>query len=320
MFIDFEKWHGCKNDFVIVRLSKADGNVMLDSLKRVSPSLCNRDGTGIGADGVLVLHGELRDSLLPERLTIINSDGSIANNCGNGLRCAALSVLKHFKAECKPHDQVPEMVELEVEGVKKLCRFMDGKDGDKIPLVAVEMGIPAVNSEISWCDTVVKEARTILSSLNIAQVGTNANFELDCCEIGNPHLVFFLPEVNREMLLMIGPAMQNLSILDGVNIHLVESTEPTNDDQSLASQLLAGRVSEVHKTFVWERGAGETQACGSGACAIAACSLKNGFSSRQEWMAIDMPGGRLYAKQDDPKQEVVLAGPANFVYSGIIEI
>jgi diaminopimelate epimerase len=122
------------------------------------------------------------------------------------------------------------------------------------------------------------------------------------------------------MMLELGPQLQESQDWDGMNVHFVQTREPNSKDISSCSQLLSGGISEIHKTYVWERGAGETQACGSGACAIAACTLSENFVSRDDWVVVDMPGGRLYAKQESADSSVTLAGPAQYVYSGKIEI
>src|SRR5690606_32979571 len=106
------KWHGTKNDFIIIRISSADGDLVLESIKRQTQSLCDRR-SGVGADGILVLHSEQRGDLTPHGLTIINSDGSLAKNCGNGLRCAALSILRAHLQNGNCHD-LPEAIELKV--------------------------------------------------------------------------------------------------------------------------------------------------------------------------------------------------------------
>ena len=122
MQLKFEKWHGCLNDFAVVWITEADGDVVMNSLKRQAVQLCDRHA-GIGADGLLILHVKNAGDLTPTKLTIINSDGSIAKNCGNGIRCAASAVLKAHREKGTPKD-LPELVALEVEGQQMIARFM----------------------------------------------------------------------------------------------------------------------------------------------------------------------------------------------------
>jgi diaminopimelate epimerase len=315
MYQKIEKWHGCKNDFIVTWISDADGDVVLDSLRRQAPGLCARDGSGIGADGILVLQTKLRTSLMPESLTIINSDGSIAKNCGNGIRCAAASIRRRNHQERK-EDDFPEAIELNVAGRQIVCRFMDQGQRSDLGFIAVEMGIPTIGDDNEWHQDAKKEVSRVANELKMGSLGRDVN----TCEIGNRHLVFFLEDADRSQLLRVGPALQKSAYWDGINVHLCRASAPTVADQAAAKKILGGRISEVYKVFVWERGAGETQACGSGACAVAAAALTTGLLERNEWIAIDMPGGRLYCKQDDASDPMTLAGPAQFVFGGILEI
>jgi diaminopimelate epimerase len=315
MFKKIEKWHGCKNDFIVIWISQAEGDVVLDSLRRLAPGLCRRDGSGIGADGILVLQSKLKTSLFPESLTIINSDGSIAGNCGNGIRCAATSIRRRNLTEGNG-EEFPEAIELTVAGRQIICRFLD--EGQKIDqgFVAVEMGIAAIGSENPWHPDAKKEVARVGNDLGIPGLG----HEFNTCEIGNRHLVFFLEDADRAQALKVGPALQKSAFWDGINVHLCRAVSPTAEDHALAKKILGGKISELYRVFVWERGAGETQACGSGACAVAAASFATGLVDRNDWIAIDMPGGRLYCKQDEAGAPVTLAGPAQFVFEGLLEI
>src|SRR5205809_607514 len=149
MFLDFEKWHGARNDFIVVWISDADGEIVEGSLKRQAIALCDRR-SGVGADGILILRGKKREDLTPDRLAIVNSDGSLAANCGNGLRVAALSVLKRHRELGNPKE-LPEAVSFRITtdpgGDEKVCRFL--RPSGPWPLVAVEMGV-AKTEGIAW--------------------------------------------------------------------------------------------------------------------------------------------------------------------------
>lgn len=305
MFLPFEKWQGCLNDFVVIWISDQDGDVVESSLKRKGKSYCDRHA-GIGADGVLVLRTKRRGDLTPYKLTIINSDGSIAKNCGNGIRCAALSVLKAHREKGDPKAH-PETVELAVEGEILSARFM--RAVGPYPLVCVEIGVPTLGADVAWAKEAEKAAK---------RVGSFA--EIGVCEIGNPHLVLTTESASREMVLKVGPALQKAPLVDGINVHLIKSFEITARDQTRAGTELGGRLSEGYQAFVWERGAGETMACGSGAAAVGALALATGLSDRHQWIAVDMPGGRLYVKHQSAKESVLLAGPGTFVFDGKVEL
>lgn len=315
MQIRFEKWHGCLNDFAVIWLSDLDGDVVLDSLKRQAVKLCDRHG-GIGADGLLVLTTRKRDDLDPYKLTIINSDASIAKNCGNGLRCAASSVLKNHRDK-GVSKETPDAVELEVEGATMVCRFM--KKGVAYPFVAVDMGVPTVGKGVKWRDAAMASVKEVAAKLGKPALAR----DVEVCDIGNPHLVITTEEASRELVLAAGPALQMSDAYDGINVHIVKAATMTDKDHARARQDLghgAGDLGEAYTAYVWERGAGETMACGSGACAVAATALASGLVDRSSWIAVDMPGGRLYVRHEAEDEPAVLAGPATFVYGGTVEI
>ena len=309
MFLPFEKWHGCRNDFIVLWIADSDGELVLNSLKRQAVRLCDRH-SGIGGDGLLILLTKQRDDLTPYGLVIINSDGSIAKTCGNGLRCAASSVRKRHLGQGRSRE-LPEMVELQVEGETLLCRFLLGSVAT--PLVVVDMGTPVLNREVPWFEAAEQACAVVTKKAGqIASIGV--------CTIGNPHIVLTSEAASRELLLKLGPALQDHPLKDGVNVHLVQTRDITAKDQARAGQELGQKLTELYQAFVWERGAGETMACGSGACAIAALALATGLLERDAWVGVDMPGGRLYVKQDEANGPLQLAGPAVFCYSGQVEV
>ncbi len=312
MFLAFEKWHGCLNDFAVVWISDSDGDIVENSLRRQGRALCDRHA-GIGADGVLVLRTKKRGDLTPYSLTIINSDGTVAKNCGNGLRCAALSVLTAHREKGDPKN-LPEMVELAVEGVPMVCRFL--KSTGAYPLVAVEMGVPVLGEAVSWALAAKREVMRVAAELKLPGLTD----DMAVAEIGNPHIMLTTEHASRDLVLKVGPALQKSSAWDGMNVHLVKSVAWTAGDRSRAGQELGHPVSDAFQAFVWERGAGETMACGSGACAIAAAAFASGLIDRSNWVAVDMPGGRLYVRHASASDPVLLAGPGAFVYSGKLSI
>ncbi|MBF0442618.1 MAG: diaminopimelate epimerase [Oligoflexales bacterium] len=315
MFINFEKWHGAKNDFILVWLSDPEDQVF-ESLKHLSKVLCARDGSGIGADGILVLHTKTKKDLMPERFSVINSDGSIANTCGNGIRCASLSILKRHREEGLISD-LPEAINLKLlNGQTVTCRFLGKKDSEKLPYVAVEMGTTRLNENVPFFSNAKSEVERVARELSLPEIKN----DFGVCEISNNHLVFFMDRVSRELARKVGPAFQKSEYWDGINTHFAAPKMVTDKDRSLSSNTLGKPINDLYEVYVWERGAGETQACGSGACAIGALLFESGVVSRSDWAGIDMPGGRLYIRQENEEDPVTMAGPGAFVFSGRVEI
>ena len=114
--------------------------------------------------------------------------------------------------------------------------------------------------------------------------------------------------------------MQSSRHGDGINVHIANSYDIQDGDLQKARRDIGEPIGELLKVFPWERGVGATQACGTGACAVGVVALESGLIERSDWIGIDMPGGRLYVKQANAGDEVILAGPTAFVFSGSLEI
>lgn len=316
MQLQFEKWHGCRNDFIIVWVNPTQDDVV-NSLRRRAVDLCRRDGSAIGADGIIILHRSAHHQLEVAKLTIINSDGSIAQTCGNGIRCAAQSILLRQREE-GGHGDVQEGMTFEVGGRDVHCRFLSPGDlvkTSELPLVAVTMGTTKVNERSGFQDEAVKAVGLLsdqvpwLSLVN--EVGT--------CDIGNQHIVLYLDEEpTREQLLEVGPPLQSMGSWDGINVHLAASVAMERKSATALGRYLGGVPEDHYVARCWERGAGETNACGSGASAIAACQMESGMAEYDAWVGVTMPGGTLVIQQADIEDDIVLAGPAMRVFVGTI--
>lgn len=309
MFLNFEKWHGCQNDFIVAWVLVGD-DTTLNSVKRQGKALCSRGGTSIGADGVILLHAATSRELLPTSITIINSDGSLAEVCGNGIRCVALSVLRRFRTEGKLKE-LPDSIEFKSGSRTISCRFLGhSKISERDmtwPYVAVNMGATKVNQETAFYNQAQTAIQRVAKELKLPQLTQ----DFGVCDIGNKHIVFFLDEISREILHRVGPAFQKCPEWDGINVHLVCPEDMPEKEKSGMANLLGHKPGDGYRALVWERGAGPTAACGSGACAIAACAMEAGSASRKDWLAIHMPGGYLFAKQDSAEDAMTQIGRAH---------
>ena len=283
MKIEFVKMHGLGNDFILIDcLSKTLGDSSF--LSSLAKKLCHRN-FGMGADGlILILSSEKADL----RMRIYNSDGTEAQMCGNGIRCFAkyafennlISKIK-FTVETLAGIITPELI----------------FKGKEISGIKVDMGIPKLKRreipmEGENAPTVVDET---------LKIDSKYIFKITCVSIGNPHCITFVNDVQSISVDEIGPKIENHPLFpEKTNVEFI---------QVLNRKEINFRV--------WERGVGETLACGTGACAALVASVLNKKSERQA--IIHLTGGDLDIQWADDGH-VYMTGPAELVFRGEMEI
>jgi diaminopimelate epimerase len=283
MKIKFTKMHGLGNDFILIDcLDRELGNHPF--LSNLSKKTCDRH-FGIGADGlILILSSEKADF----RMRIYNSDGTEAQMCGNGIRCFAkyvyenkLIIKNKFTVETLAGTITPELI------------FKD----EKISGIRVNMGIPKLKkSEIP-----VKGSDNLPVINETLKVNSKINIKITCISMGNPHCIIFIKDIQTIPVNEIGPKIENHPIFpEKTNVEFI---------QILNRKEINFRV--------WERGVGETLACGTGACAALVASVLNKKSERQA--IIHLTGGDLDIEwiENGP---VFMTGPAKLVFKGEMEI
>lgn len=273
--LGFYKYEGLGNDFIVVERD-ALGGVPLDVGRAVA--LCDRH-RGIGADGVLILDVD------SPRMDVINSDGSVPEMCGNGIRCAALHLARRASESTLE-------VAIDTPAGPHGCLVVNQPGAES---VAVHMAPPSLvprdlplSSDKPWLDHALEvEGRTI---------------RLTGVSMGNPHVVTF--DDVGEARLTIGPVIQSDPHFPrGVNVGFVSEHEGTE-----------------MRLDVLERGAGWTQACGTGAAAAAVAAVETGRAAREEQLTIRLPGGTLLVTVGAPGDSVLMQGPARFVFRGETEL
>lgn len=279
MKINFTKMHGIGNDYVYV-----DGfKEKIPNPNAFSEFISDRH-FGIGADGlVMILPSEKADF----RMRIFNADGSEAKMCGNATRCIGKFVYEAgYTAETN--------ITLEtLSGIKHLKLNVED---DNVTSVEVNMGkailVPKEIPVLSDLDRFIKQPIII----------DDKNYEVTCVSMGNPHAVIYCDDVDHLPLEAIGPKFEfNPLFPDRINAEFVQII---NDN--------------TVKMRVWERGSGETWACGTGACAVAVSSVLNGYCKQGEEITVELRGGNLkITYQEDGT--VLMKGPATKVFDGTIE-
>ena len=280
----FTKVQGAGNDFILLEVTD-DGQ----DWSKLAIAMCDRH-FGIGADGLLLV---LSSSIADFRMRIFNPDGSEAEACGNGLRCSAKYVLDRGLAGTEGQEISAETA----SGVRKI-KF--NKTGDKVTRLQVGMGKPAF--EADDIPVVLESARE--SVVDIKPISDypiridSRELLLSFISMGNPHAVCFMPNTVADFPLSeIGPEVENLDMF------------PKRANFEVARVLNRGEI-EVR---VWERGAGETLACGSGACAVTVAAILHEYI--EDNVKIKLPGGILQVSWDGAG-EVLLSGPAEKIFTG----
>lgn len=282
--MNFTKLQGAGNDFILVEAS----NVGRDWSK-IAIAVCDRH-FGVGGDGLLLL---LPSEVAHFRMRVFNPDGTEPEACGNGLRCLVRYILGRQLIN-------PRVQEVLVETASGIRKARLHETGSSFPAIQVGMGTP----QFSARDIPVRRKAgqgnlvNIKPMLRYTVAVAGKELELDLVSMGNPHAVYFSQEpVSDFPLSRVGPEVQRLPVFPkGVNFEVA---------RVLDRKLLEARV--------WERGAGETLACGSGACAIAVAARLRGYTDSK--VDIKLPGGILNVEWGGAG-EVLLGGPAEIVFSG----
>ena len=283
MKIKFTKMHGLGNDFILIDcLDKELGNHSY--LSNLSKKLCDRH-FGIGADGLIFILPSEKTDL---QMKIYNSDGTEAQMCGNGIRCFA-----KYAYENKIISKIKFTIET-LAGIITPELIFKGKE---ISGIKVDMGIPKLErKEIPMegenTPTVVNET---------LKIDSKTIFQITCVSMGNPHCITFVNDIQSIPVEEIGPKIENHPLFP----------EKTNAEfiQVLNKQEINFRV--------WERGAGETLACGTGACAALVATILNKKTDREA--IIHLPGGDLDIQWAD-NGHVYMTGPAELAFKGKMEI
>lgn len=275
----FTKMHGCGNDYIYVNCMEK----MIDDPEKVAIKVSDRH-FGIGSDGlILICPSDVADF----RMAMYNADGSEGMMCGNGVRCIAKYVYDYGLTD-------KDKISIETKsGIKYLDLTIEQ---GKVVLVKVNMGAPIL--EPQKIPVLLGEKDCIDQTVTV----DGADYQITCVSMGNPHAVTFVEDTATFPMEKIGPEFEHHKIFpDRVNTEFV--------------QVLNRK--EVNMR-VWERGSGETLACGTGACATAVACVLNDRTDHE--ITVHLLGGDLFLNYDEENNTVWMTGPAAVVCDGEIEI
>lgn len=271
----FTKMHGIGNDYVYMDCTKE----RLENPGEIARLVSDRH-KGIGSDGLILIQSSDEADF---EMAMYNADGSYGKMCGNGIRCVAKYVYDNGLTD------KTEISVISGGAVKYLKLTVEN---GKVKKVRVNMGEPILKpSEIP----VVGEGDKLVAAPIVVD---NQVYEMTCVSMGNPHAVVFLGGVDDLKIEEIGPRFeQHERFPDRVNTEFVERIDRKN-----------------LKMRVWERGSGETMACGTGACATAVAAILNGYAERD--VTVHLLGGDLEISWDETDNCVYMTGPAATAFTG----
>lgn len=274
----FTKMQGCGNDYVYIN-GMAE---VIENKKEVVPALSDRH-FGIGGDGVIFINaGKVADF----EMEMYNADGSRSQMCGNGIRCVGKYVYDKGLTDKKE-------ITVESFGAVKYLTLTVGDD-NKVTKVKVDMDEPELKA--AAVPVVCKSEQAIMEPVEI----NGKTYEMTCVSMGNPHAVIFVDEITDDMVWIDGKALE------------VHSCFPERANIEFVQVINRNHI----KMRVWERGSGETYACGTGSCACVVAGVLNGLTDNQ--VTVSLLGGDLEIEWNRETNRVYMTGPAVTVFEGEI--
>ncbi len=272
----FTKMHGAGNDYIYIE----DFKNRITNPSKLSIEMSNRN-FGIGSDGIILI---LKSKNADFRMRMFNSDGSESAMCGNGIRCFAKYVYDHGLTDSE---------EIDIEtggGIKHLVLKVKDK---KVSSVKVDMGEPLLLREM--IPMLGQPGMVISENLHLPD---GINFDITSLSMGNPHVVIFVEDVKKFPVAKYGPVIENFNLFpERTNVEFVQ---------------VLNRKEVIQRT--WERGAGETMACGTGASAVTVAGVLTRQTERK--LTVHLSGGDLKTEWNEKNNHVFLSGPAVEVFRG----
>ncbi len=285
----FTKMHGCGNDYVYVDCTKKE----LDNPEQVAIKVSDRH-FGIGSDGLILIKSSDRADFF---MDMYNADGSRGKMCGNGIRCVGKYVYDFG---------LTDKTEVKIDTLSGIKTLKLNVENGVVSTVVVDMGEPILNADEIPVDVTTFNNQTLnKSDIIISQPLAVNGFEYDitCVSMGNPHAVVYLDndiDIKKFEIEKIGPGFEKHEAFpESVNTEFIQVVDKDNLNMR-----------------VWERGSGETFACGTGACASLVATVLNEMCN--ETATLHLLGGDLKIPWDRESNRVLMEGPAEIVFTGEI--
>lgn len=278
----FTKLHGLGNDFIVI-----DARIinLHRDLSGLAVQLCDRH-RGIGADGLILLFNSNKNDY---RWRIFNPDGSEPEMCGNGIRCLAKYIADK--------DRKPSGTKLTIETLAGPIGVEVITNTPRLAQVKVDMGEPRLNFDD--IPLTRQKEKVVNEPLQV----NGESLKITAVSMGNPHVVTFVEDTKTAPVTTLGPKVENFT-----------QAFPKRTNVEFAHVVNRHEID----MRVWERGAGETQACGTGACATAVAGVLNGLTDRD--VTIHLPGGDLKIEWNEYNNRIFMTGPAEVSFIGQAEI
>jgi len=275
----FTKMQGCGNDYIYVDCTKD----MIDNVRETAIRLSDRH-FGIGSDGLILIRPSEKADFM---MDMYNNDGSSGKMCGNGIRCVAKYV----------YDKgLTDKTRLKIETLSGIKDVELTVEDGRVKSVTVDMGEPVLKADLI---PVISDKEQLINEP--VEIGGQV-FNITCISMGNPHAVVFVDDVDKLKLDTIGPCFEtNPMFPERVNTEFVHVLDRKHI-----------------KMRVWERGSGETLACGTGACASVVACILNGLTENE--VKVTLLGGELLIRYDKAGNRVFMTGPAVTVFEGEIDL
>lgn len=272
----FTKMQGLGNDYVYVNGFEE----RIENPSEMAVKVSNRN-FGVGSDGLILINPSEKADF---EMEMYNADGSRGEMCGNGIRCVAKYVYEYGLTD-KTHISVETL-----GGIKYLDLTVE--DG-KVVLVRVDMGSPILTP--AQIPVIADEAEAVAVPILVDET----EYQMTCVSMGNPHAVIFMDDIEHLEIEKIGPKFEHHERFPNrVNTEFVKVL-----DRQTASMR------------VWERGSGETLACGTGACAVAVACILGGYTENK--VTVKLLGGDLLIEWDREQNKIYMTGPAEVVFDGV---